>query len=383
VPSHFISTIPFLKVVARRNTEPFLIELLTFSRPSATAVSLANINLPIYFPVLAEHQVPMPDFDNLLHQFLDISPFSLGPSPVIDGNSLPSLRPTERVLRFCMGLVTFLPHAVTRMPLQKIAVHFMHVTRALLNENARFMAPRFIELSMEIMAHLLEEKDLLAVLGQMPAVLQMWAPHIQELVIEKKPVDALRQALMQPSASPQTNQRRVQWLFQLVPPLAPLLFRDPSFFPIDCRPSVCLSTALPKELYPLYQNALRSAVLASPDIVPDRIVCDIFDMTKEQNVKLTPSFGSPFATVCQWMNDAQGEARLFGLISLLLDVLKPASSPAVIVSFASLKQPLHRDVLVLIGKLLENDFPELKNYYLHYPPSAAGPRKDWIRDPVD
>jgi hypothetical protein len=175
----------------------------------------------------------------------------------------------------------------------------------------------------------------------------------------------------------------LQLLLQFIPCFAPLLFRDPTFFPIDLCPSTFTAMVVPKAIHTLYQAALQSAIAAAPDTVPHIIIHDIFERLNDQSRKLRPPLQSPFATVCQWAADVQSDSPLSTVITLLLDLLKPASVAAVRYSFADLPQPLHREVLLLVSAVLEKHFPGLRPQYAAFPPlvpAIASPSGTFLVD---
>jgi hypothetical protein len=126
---------------------------------------------------------------------------------------------------------------------------------------------------------------------------------------------------------------------------------------------------IPKELHSPFRECLHSIVVAAPETAPAHLIADIFERMSGQNGPLGEPFGSPFATVCQWLTDAADDAALFDLLLIVLDVLRPTSPSSVIAAFASLRQPLHREGLAVVADVLENHFPELKERYCTFPPT--------------
>jgi hypothetical protein len=77
-----------------------------------------------------------------------------------------------------------------------------------------------------------------------------------------------------------------------------------------------------------------------------------------------PSFGPPFATVCEWLSDARKDPGLASLLVLVLEAARPPSRGAAV---AALHQLLHRDALAAV---VDAERPDLRARVSRFPPTS-------------
>ena len=369
--------------------------------------------------LLAYEEFSGTDFDSYLSRLLSKHPFMFKQSLLcfvyLGKKNFILKTPSRSLLQFIFGLATTTLENISRIPERQFIYYLPLVFNNLYKNGIISVAPRIVDLLVFAIVLVFQRSpDPNLPMQYYHFALDLFVPHTSPQNYNPKLISELQTILdigiisplvQQQSSSVETNttnannnnqtmpnkkinitpdaQLKIQFIYQIIPPLARHLFTDAKFIPKDLLPSMYFSVNLPKEILPHYQKALRSSYSAGEYEFGEKIIKDsyltlnkiISQESPNANTNasiLSKPIRSFFATVAEWINNIDRnneknteitsqshssnylnafESEVSSFLHMLLAVFRPINENHIFFDLLSLKQPVHISVLKYIQNI--------------------------------